>query len=102
MLHRLSQNTAAEAVPAAAEAVPAAAEAAAPDPLDAAFEEQYSEAAAEVPKLSLPKLAAPLDASPAAEEMTPRTLAQSLSWTHMAAAAAAVAVGGMFLYKRMK
>ena len=84
------------------EAAPAAAEAAAPDPLDAAFEEQYSEAAAEVPKLSLPKLAAPLDASPAAEEMTPRTLAQSLSWTHMAAAAAAVAVGGMFLYKRMK
>jgi len=105
VLHRLSQNTAAEAVPAAAEAVPAAAEAvpaAAPDPLDAAFEEQYSEAAAEVPKLSLPKLAAPLDASPAAEEMTPRTLAQSLSWTHMAAAAAAVAIGGMFVYKRMK
>ena len=80
------------AAPAAAEeAAPAAVGAAAPD-----------EAAAEVPELSLEKLAAPLDASPAAEEMTPRTLAQSLSWTHMAAAAAAVAVGGMFLYKRMK
>jgi hypothetical protein len=57
---------------------------------------------------TLEKLVAPLDASPAAEEMTPRTLAQPPSSTHVAAVAlvaavaAAVAVGGMFLYKRMK
>ena len=42
-----------------------------------------------------------LQAAPATEPMTPRTLARSLSWAHMAAAAACV-VGGMFMYKRMK